>query len=81
MLEADGLKLMASDDQPDYPTSLGTNFSVFVAVRSEDDLRTVYAALRNKGSEITKLDDQGMGSSFGMVADRFGIQWMLALGI
>ncbi len=79
VLEADGLRLMASDDQPDRPVVAGDTVSVFVSFSDADDQRSVYDSLARGGTVIMDLDDTMSGSGFAMVRDRFGVSWMLAL--
>ena len=79
VLEADGLLLMASDDQPDQSVTPGSNMSVFVSFSDADDQRAVYASLSDGGVIIMGLDEVTSGPGFAMVRDRFGVSWMLAL--
>lgn len=66
------LIIKASDDLPDYPVKSGTNFSLFVAISDVQERKTVFEKLSEDGSVMFPLDD-----NFGMLRDKFGIQWML----
>ncbi|MCG8479079.1 MAG: VOC family protein [Spirochaetales bacterium] len=79
VMEANGLQLMASDDQPGQPVAAGSNMSVFVSFSDADDQRSVYDSLVGGGTVIMELDGTMGGPGFAMVRDRFGVHWMLAL--
>ncbi len=72
---AEGLFLRASDDLQTQPVTRGSNFALFVAFSDPDERAQAFQALAVGGKVLFPLE-QG----FGMVVDRFGIQWMLAQG-
>ena len=68
--------LMASDTMPGMPFDPGNNFSVSVASESLEEIERVFGALSEGGKITMPLADQFWGARFGMLVDRFGIQWM-----
>lgn len=70
---ADGAFFMASDDLPDKPVTRGSNFALFVVFSEKEEQENVFAKLSEGGEVSFPLE-----SGFGMLVDRFGIQWMLA---
>ncbi len=76
--QAEGVSFMASDDLPDYATEQGSNFSFLVHFDDAADQTRIYAKMMEAGTAIMPLPDDIVESRFGMVRDRFGIQWMLS---
>jgi PhnB protein len=72
---AGDLRLKASDDMPGHEVEAGTNFSLFAVVEDEEERARLFERLSEGGAVLFPLDDM-----FGMVADRFGIRWMIASG-
>jgi len=75
-----GFTLMASDVPSHLDWSRGTNsFSVSLSGQSGDDaeLRGYWAKL-SEGAEIQQpLKTAPWGAAFGMLADRFGVNWLV----
>jgi PhnB protein len=72
-----GFTLMASDTPPGMPFEKGAQVSVSLSGDDADELRRYWAAL-SEGAEVTMpLERQMWGDEFGMLTDRFGIQWMV----
>ena len=72
---ADDIKIMASDNMPDAETEKGKNFSMFVIFSDESEMKTVFEKLLDGGGEITFPLENG----FGMLTDKYGIQWMVTI--
>jgi PhnB protein len=68
--------LLASDTQPGMPLQQGNNFSVSVQCESVQEIDKLFAALGENGKVSMPLQDTFWGARFGMLTDRFGIQWM-----
>src|SRR5215472_14972788 len=68
--------LMASDTMPGMPRLAGNNFSVSIHCESEDEVDRLYAALAEGGTSTMLPTDAPWGARFGMLTDKFGIQWM-----
>jgi len=52
-------------------------FSLTVAVKTDDEAKRVFAALSDGGRVGMPLAKTFFSSSFGMLHDRFGINWMV----
>jgi PhnB protein len=51
--------------------------SLSLTVRDEDEAQRRYGALAEGGSPLLPLHKTFFARSFGIVADRFGVQWMV----
>lgn len=62
-------------------TTPGRNFSISLSGDSSDDaeLRGYWDKLNDGGTAQMPLDTAPWGDTFGMVADRFGIGWMISI--
>ncbi|MGN6567046.1 MAG: VOC family protein [Flavipsychrobacter sp.] len=59
-------------------TTFGNNFMVTAAAESEEETKRIFEGL-SAGANITiPLDHQFWGAYFGMLTDKFGIQWMVS---
>jgi PhnB protein len=74
-----GFTLMASDTPPgtDQPYQRGNAFTVSLSGDDEAELRGYWDGLADGGQVTLPLDKQVWGDVFGMVADRFGVLWMV----
>jgi PhnB protein len=69
--------LMASDAiMQGPPLKAGSNFSVAIECESVDEIDAMFAALSEGGTVSMPLGDMFWGARFGMLIDKFGIQWM-----
>jgi PhnB protein len=68
--------LMASDTMPGHAFLQGNNFSVSIECESEDETKKLFAALGQSGKITMELQDTFWGAYFGMITDKFGINWM-----
>jgi PhnB protein len=55
----------------------GDNFSVCISAESRAEADKVFGALAADGKVTMPLADAFWGAYFGMVTDRFGVQWMV----
>ena len=58
--------------------NLGTNFMPSLQTSSEEETTEIFNKLSEGGTITMPLGHQFWGSFFGMVTDKFGIQWMLS---
>lgn len=68
--------LMASDTLPGMPFQQGNNFSVSIDCESVQEIDGFFAALSEKGKVTMPLQKTFWAPRFGMLTDRFGINWM-----
>ncbi|MEJ2560857.1 MAG: VOC family protein [Anaerolineae bacterium] len=74
-----GSVLMGSDRPAAMgPTTPGNNSSISVSTDSEAEATRVFNRLSAGGQVTMPLEKAFWGSYFGMLTDRFGIQWMVS---
>jgi PhnB protein len=56
----------------------GNNFMITLDTSSEDETAVLFEALSDGGIVTIALAHQFWGAYFGMLTDKFGIQWMLS---
>src|SRR5579884_4051016 len=71
--------LMASDSIPGTPLKMGNNLHIGVLCESVPEIEKLFASLSDKGKVIYPLTETFWGTRFGMLTDRFGINWVLNL--
>lgn len=76
-LEADAITLMASDGMPGQEVKFGDNVSLSLNGSDAEALRKTFDSLAEGGTVMMPLKEQFWGDTFGMLADRFGVQWMV----
>ena len=69
--------LQASDDLSGSSPKVGDNFQVAIDCDSVDEINRLFEALRQGGKVRLPLGDVPWGARFGMLTDKFGIQWLL----
>ena len=75
-LSKGNVTIMASDTMPGMPLHQGNNFHLAIIPESAAETDQLFAALGEGGQVIMPLADQFCGAYFGMLKDRFGVQWM-----
>jgi PhnB protein len=76
----DGYILMGSD----YPEMmsdriiLGNNFSLSIDADTEEEAHKLFNELSAGGHVIMPMDKTFWGSLYGMLVDKFGVQWMVS---
>ena len=69
--------LMVSDTIPGWPYQQGDNFSVSIDCDSLEEAETLLGALSEGGKVTMPLQNMFWGAHFGMLTDRFGVNWMV----
>lgn len=77
-VKSGALLLMASDGMPGQSTEKGGPISLSLNFSSRDEQTRVWERLAQGGAVVMQLEEQFWGR-FGMLKDKFGIQWMLNL--
>lgn len=72
--KADEIHFKASDDLPNHLVNKGTNISLFISFTDISEREEIFRALSQDGQILFQLD-----KNFGMVKDKFGIQWMFTV--
>lgn len=72
--------LMGSDSTEEYgqATVMGNNFSISVNTGSEEEADKMFNGLSAGGNVTMPMSKTFWGSYFGMLVDKFGIQWMIS---
>ncbi|SQI28555.1 MULTISPECIES: VOC family protein [Rhodococcus] len=76
---AKGMVLMGSDTPAATEYIPGTNFSVSISGDDEAELRGYWDGLTEGGRIDVPLEVAPWGDIFGMVTDRFGVDWMIGI--
>jgi PhnB protein len=76
-----GPELMGSDSTSAYgDVAIGGNFSISVNADDEKDADRIFNGLSAGGKVVMPMQKVFWGSYFGMLTDKFGIQWMVSVG-
>lgn len=75
----DGMTLMASDSPTGMPYSAPAGISVSLSGDDADRLQRAWDGLSDGGTVVMPYEEPPWGGRFGMLTDRFGIDWMVAL--
>src|SRR5690606_9058742 len=59
------------------PLTVGNNFSISVSVDSKEKADNFFEKLSDGGQVTMPMDNTFWGDYFGMLTDRFGINWMV----
>jgi PhnB protein len=74
----DGEVMLMASDNPDPSQTLGTGkISLSLGGTDETTLRGWFDELSKGGTVLTPLEKQFWGDTFGMVADKFDVNWMV----
>jgi PhnB protein len=72
-----GLVFMAADTPSSMEFSSGSRISMSLSGDDEGELRGYFERLADGGTVVMPLEQAPWGDTFGMVTDRFGIDWMV----
>lgn len=72
--------LMGSDTGGEWAASFkqGNNFSVSITAESKEEANKLFNGLAEEGNVTMPLSDTFWGDYFGMLVDKFGINWMIS---
>lgn len=78
MLEADnGITFMASDTPNSMEYTSGASISMSLSGDNEEELSGYFSKLSEGGAVTMPLEAAPWGDKFGMLVDKFGINWMV----
>lgn len=77
LISEGGLTLMASDTPPGMPYNPGNNMSISLSGYNEQELRGYWEKLSAGANVMMPFEKAPWGDIFGMLTDKFGIQWMV----
>lgn len=72
----DGMVLMASDMMGGQDFIVGNNISLTINCSTEEEINTFFSNLSAGGRVIMPLKVEFWGALFGVLTDKFGINWM-----
>lgn len=75
---ADNMFFMASDCMPNDPINFGNSVTLCLSLSDEDEQTRVFENLSAGGKVTMPLNNTFWGARFGMLTDKFGINWMLS---
>lgn len=75
-----GIELMASDTPSGMQFQSGAQISLTLNGDDEEKLRGYWEKLGEGGQVAVPLDKAPWGDTFGMLTDKFGINWMVDIG-
>ncbi len=71
-------RLMGSDSTTESgDVVFGNNFSVSIDCDSPEEADRFYHALKQGGRDVMPMNKTFWGAYFGMLTDRFGVNWMI----
>jgi PhnB protein len=73
----DHMNLFGSDTMPEHPHTPGNNFSLSISTDSKENADDFFNKLSNGANVTMPITDTFWGAYFGMLTDKFGIQWMV----
>lgn len=74
---AEGIFFMATDGMPGREAVTGDNIFLTIQFTDEQEQARIFDTLSQGGKVTQPLEDTFWGSRFGMLVDRYGINWML----
>jgi PhnB protein len=76
----DGTTLMATDalESMGHKLTVGNNIQLSVEAGSKNEVDKIFKGLSAGGKVTMPLADTFWGAYFGMVTDKFGVQWMVS---
>ena len=74
-----GNNVLMASDVPSHmgQVTTGTNINLSINVESKEEADRVFAGLSAGGSIQMPMDNMFWGDYFGMLTDKYGIQWMV----
>ncbi len=76
----EGTTLMATDalESMGHKLTVGNNIQLSVEAGSKDEVDKLFKGLSSGGKVTMPIADTFWGSYFGMVTDKYGVQWMVS---
>ncbi len=77
LVAENGMVLMASDTPSHFEYKPGKNISISLSGNDESELKGYWEKLSEGGNIMQPLAPAPWGDQFGMLTDKFGIQWLV----
>ena len=78
-LKLAGDTVRLSDVPPDRPVAVGGSVCVVAELKTEDQVRSVFAGLKEGGTVLVEVQETFFNSCYAFLTDKFGISWQLML--
>ena len=75
-LKKDDWVLVGSDMMRDKAV-MGDHVGISLDCESDEEIKTIFAKLSEGGEVFLSLEEAFWGATFGMVTDKYGVEWML----
>lgn len=73
-----GGEVMFSDALPGEPVSAGNNMSITIVSNQLERMKAEFGKLSDTGEVMMKMQETFWSPAYGMVKDRFGMQWQFS---
>ncbi|GGF89505.1 VOC family protein [Paenibacillus abyssi] len=80
-LTISGSNVMFSDIFPGMPYVVGNNISLAIVSNNKEEIQSVFNQLKEGGSVRMELQETDWSKYYGMVTDKFGVNWQFNLGL
>ncbi len=77
-LDISGTEVMFSDTPPGIPFVEGNNISLVVVSKDIEEVKSLFNKLKAGGTVTMDLQNTFWSKCYGMLKDRFGINWQLS---
>lgn len=77
-LEFKGCSIMASDTTEPDKFEIGSNITLSINAGDFDEGSGIFSSLLEGGHAIMPFQDVFWGGQFGMLVDKYGVQWMVS---
>lgn len=77
--QLNGTPFICSDSYIKHNWTFTPAVSLFVELKSEEKIATIFEKLSEGGKVLMPLDNYGFSKKFGFVEDKFGVSWQLSL--
>jgi PhnB protein len=77
-LEFRGCSILASDTTEPDKFEIGSNITLSINANDSEQGSAIFSSLLEGGHAIMPFQDVFWGGQFGMLSDKYGIQWMMS---
>lgn len=78
-LDIFGSTVMFSDSLPGESFVTGNNISLIIIMENIDEIKPLFDRLKDGGSVVMDLQETFWSKYYGIVKDKFGVEWQLML--
>lgn len=79
-LQISGSNVMFSDVFPGMTFNVGNNITLALVTQNKEELEYAYQQLKEGGDIMMALQETAWSKCYGMLTDKFGVQWQFNLG-